>query len=301
MTAVAVVGAGGQVGRAVVDALVDRDVEVVQVGRNGSGPGVISRYDATELGRALQGCDAAVATLGLPYRAAVWRAEWPPLVAAVGQACAQVGVPLTFLDNLYAVGAPSGPITESSPPRPCSEKGRARLAGLHELDQARAAGLDAVVCRASDFVGPGVDVTVLPWRALDGALRNGSLTWYGRRDVQHSYAWVPEIARCLVEVALRPEMRDGEVVNLPVLAPVTGDQVAAAVSDLRGATVRLRVMGDKTIRAASLVSSAAREQREMMYEFCQDFVVDDHRIRALGWTPQKLSLADCLEGALGQR
>ncbi|MCL2455882.1 MAG: NAD-dependent epimerase/dehydratase family protein [Micrococcales bacterium] len=305
MTTLAVIGASGQVGRAVVDTLTDRDVEVVRISRSGQGPGhrTVSDYEAPELARALAGCDVAVATLGLPYRSSVWADGWPMLAASVGQACADAGVPLTFLDNLYPVGAPSGPITESSPLEPCSTKGLARLAGVKELERLRAEGLDVVLARAADFVGPGVEVTALPWRGLTTAVtgRRGSLTWYGRGDVQHSFAWVPQIAACLVQIALDRELRRDETVNLPVLAPVTGDAVAAILSDLRGSPVRLRTMGERAMRAASLVSSAAKEQREMMYAVERDFIVSDCRIRSRGWAGETLTLTDCLAKTLGRR
>lgn len=306
----AVVGASGQVGSLVLDELALAGLPAVAVGR--SAPPTVpagvavrpaARYDRAALRTALTGCGAVVATLGLPYAARTWEEGWAPLVDAVAGACADLGLPLTLLDNVYVYGAAAGVLTETTPLAPCSRKGAARLAGWRVLERHAGTGLDVVVCRAADFLGPGATTTVLPWDAVVAAARAArpALPWLGDPDAVHTFAATPEVAAALVRVAHEPALRAGRVLHLPVVEPVTGRTLAAALGRARGdgRTVRLRPLRAPVVRVAALVSRAAREQVEMMYQVERDQLVGDDRIRSLGWAAPRLTADDVAALAAG--
>ncbi|MBD7919432.1 NAD-dependent epimerase/dehydratase family protein [Cellulomonas sp. Sa3CUA2] len=309
---VAVVGASGQIGALVLERLAAAGRTAAAVGRTaptvlpaGAAARTIARYGRDELRAALDGCGAVIATLGLPYVARTWEQEWPPLVAAVAAACDDLGLPLTFLDNVYVYGAATGVLTESTALAPCSRKGAARLAGWRVLEERAAAGLDVVVCRAADFVGPGATTSVLPWEAVTTAARTGgrrSLRWLGSPDARHTFALTTEVAAALVRVADDPALRGGPVLHLPVTEPVTGRTVAAALGRVRddGRRVRLRALRAPVVRVAALVDPSAREQVEMMYQVEHDQVVDDGRIRTLGWSGPRVTVDDVAALAAGR-
>ncbi|KSW30015.1 NAD-dependent epimerase/dehydratase family protein [Cellulomonas sp. B6] len=299
----AVLGASGQVGRLVLDALVAAGHEAVAVGRtaprdvpDGVTVRVVPSYDGVALADALTGCGAVVATLGLPYRSAVWTAQWPTLVAAVTAACRGTGLPLTFLDNVYVYGDAREPLRETTPLRPCSRKGEARLAGWHVLAAHADAGHDVVVCRAADFLGPGASLGIVPWPAVVAAAGAGrpALPWLGDPDAPHSFALTTEVAAALVQVAHDPSMRTDTVLHLPAVEPTTGRALADALGRVRtdGRTVRLRALRSPVVRAAALVNGAAREQAEMMYQVEHEQLVDDSVVRALGWSAPRTTVAD---------
>ena len=288
---IAVIGATGQIGSAVVRELVRREVEVVAVGRSpfggdrtaGASSRTVSSYARDELAGALEGTDHAIVTLGLPYRADVWEAEWPRLTTEVAGAAAQAGTPLTFLDNLYAYGAATSPIGEDAPLTPCSRKGTARLKGFRVLQAARGNGLDVVVCRAADFAGPGAETTILPWSGVVAAAtgRSRSLRWFGDPDAPHSFVTPDAVAAGLVTAATDPGLRRQDVLHLPAMRPFTGRELAERLGGGAGRKVRLTTLGTAALSLAGLVSGPAREQREMMYQVEGPYVLDDSRYRAV--------------------
>lgn len=93
---------------------------------------------------------------GLQYRAAVWQDQWPRIMRNVIDAYRRHGVPLVFLDNVYAYGHVDGTMTEETPFNPNSSKGevRARIATTL-LDEIRQGTLQAMIARFADFYGPG--------------------------------------------------------------------------------------------------------------------------------------------------
>jgi len=304
---IGVIGGTGQVGRHVVRALVAQGEMAACVSRTPCESVSdkvfwrrIESYSRENVSTALAGCSGAIATLGLPYNGDVWLREWAPLVSEVTQGCLAAGIPLTFLDNLYATGLAQMPITEQSPIAPCSKKGKARAEGLTVLDAARQDGLDLVVCRSSDFVGPGVEVTILPWTPIKSIVNGSStrLTWIGDPSARHTFSWVPEISSCLVNICVDTSLRSHDLVNLPVLAPVSGHELAQILSSITGHKVKVSAMRDPMVAIASPFMASAREQHEMMYEVDQDFLVCDDLIRSLGWAHDRLTLEDCIRTSL---
>jgi nucleoside-diphosphate-sugar epimerase len=284
----AVLGAAGQIGRLVVESLSRRGVPARACGRevrerdeDSIQYRPIAGYGRDQIAPALAGCSSVIATLGLPYRARIWSAQWPGLVSSVADACADAALPLTLLDNLYAYGRPAGPLTEQSPLAPCSRKGTARLEGWRLLEQRRQDGLDVVTGRAADFIGAGVQTTILPWRNIERCARGRAraLTWLGSLDAPHSLASARETADALVAIALDPAQRGDPVVHLPVLVTVTGREFTRALSAAAGHKVSARALGKPVVGLAGLVSATAREQHEMMYAVEDSFILSDATFR----------------------
>jgi len=144
------------------------------------------------------------------------------------------------------------------------------------------------------------EVTILPWESIEKVLTGHStkLTWIGDPCVHHSFSWVPEIASCLVDVCLNSNFRTHELVNLPVLAFVSGHEVAQILSDTTGRTIKVSAMRDPMVAIASPFMASARQQHEMMYEVDQDFLVSDDLIRSLGWTHDRLTIEECIRTSM---
>ncbi|RZT60956.1 NAD-dependent epimerase/dehydratase family protein [Leucobacter luti] len=299
---IAVLGPRGQIGRVVVRELLAQGAEVVTVSRSATPPAGVFAHravgaDAPEaLGRALRDCSSVIVAVGLPYRAAVWEREWVPLMQTIVAAASDHDIPLTVLDNLYAYGRASGPISEAQPLAPCSRKGDARRAGAAVLEHARAWGADIVLCRAADFLGPGAETTVLPWSTITRILarRGGRFNWFGPPEYRHSFALPGDVARGLITVCSHPRLRAAPAVHLPAIAPFSGDELAAQLARAAGGPVSARVLSRGLLAVAGLFSSAAREQLEMRYQFASNYVIDDSVFRGLVPGEPRRELSDII-------
>ena len=100
---------------------------------------------------------------GLKYDRRVWREQWPRIMRHVVDACAAHGARLIFFDNVYAYGRVAGPMTEDTPVRPASRKGRVRaeIAGFLQ-DEMAAGRITAAIARAADFYGPYAEKSSVP-------------------------------------------------------------------------------------------------------------------------------------------
>ena len=285
----AVIGAGGQIGRLLVEELRQRGTDVVAIER-GRGPGSGEdgvercRVDAGDVGsltRALADCDVAYSVLGLPYRADVWEAQWPSLMAGVAEAARRAGCRLVYLDNLYGYGPVEGPITEDTPLRPVSRMGRARAVTAEQLLQG-AGSTPVVIGRAADFVGPGAVASSAGEQVFGpvvrGTARVRRVPWLGDPRRLHSWAGTRTVAAALATLGDGADGSSG-VWLLPVCRPVTGLDFCAALGRVAGCTVTPRSVPTWVVRLGGVVRPDLRAVAEGMYQLTSDQVVDDRRWR----------------------
>ena len=105
----------------------------------------------------------------------------------------------------YGPGRPGTAVTESAPPRPASAYGATKLAGTHLVELGRAAGLDAVVLRVFNPVGPGAPDGILPGRLVAEfrrALTEGSEVRLGPLDAVRDFVDARDVADAVLAAAL---------------------------------------------------------------------------------------------------
>ncbi|GAB2646550.1 NAD-dependent epimerase/dehydratase family protein [Kribbella swartbergensis] len=280
-----VIGAG-PVGSATARLLAARGEQVRLITRSGSSPQPpVARNDVEGIERVAgdardaevlaRYCDGAVAVYscaGPAYHR--WVAEWPPLGAALIQAAEATGAVLVTTGNLYGYGAVDGAITEETPLRPNSAKGRVRAQVWEDALAAHEAGrIRTAEVRGSDYLGAYTvspfSVMVLP-KVIAG--QRGMMP--ADLDAPHSWTYVGDVARMLVAVAA-DEKAWGRPWHVPTAPPVSIRELAGRAAELAGApTARVARMPGFALRLAGLFSPAAREMVETQYQWQRPFVVD---------------------------
>ncbi|MEU1320568.1 NAD-dependent epimerase/dehydratase family protein [Streptomyces tibetensis] len=181
----------------------------------------------------------------------------------------------------YGPGTPHVPVTESAPTRPVGPYGATKLAGTVAVSSS---GLDAVVLRVGNPVGPGAPPTGLPGRIAallreagsgpQAALRLGDLSAY--RD----FVDVRDVARAAVLAATAPG-------PLPPVLNIGGGGAVPVRDLVRRLAGMAGFRGRIEESAASTVGSARSAQVSWQ---CSDITAAE---RALGWRPAH-SLDDAL-------
>ncbi len=132
----------------------------------------------------------------------------------------------------YGPGEPGTAVAESAPPRPASAYGATKLAGTHLVELGRAAGLDAVVLRVFNPVGPGAPDGILPGRLVSEfrrALTDGSQVQLGPLDAVRDFVDARDVADAVIAAALAPGQAapaglDGPSEGLPAVINVASGQ-----------------------------------------------------------------------------
>ncbi|GAA1968367.1 NAD-dependent epimerase/dehydratase family protein [Kitasatospora viridis] len=252
---VLLLGAGGYLGRRVADRLLlDPDLQVTVLGRRDSAdirfdladgsPGALARFLDAVAPQVVVNC--AGATYGSPralVRAnalavatvceGIRRSREPARLVHVGSA-AEYG-PMPF----------GSAVPESAEPRPVGPYGVAKLAGTELV---LASGLDAVVLRVFDVVGPGA-----PAASLFGRLAEGL-----RRALEHG-----ESQLRLPDLSAFRDFVDVRDVAVAVRAAV--DSAATGVVNIgSGHAVRAREAADLLVRASGYEGALTEESRPVL-------------------------------------
>ncbi|MBT2385341.1 NAD-dependent epimerase/dehydratase family protein [Streptomyces sp. ISL-11] len=270
----------GPAGAATARLLAEKGHSVRVVTRSGGSPEPGIEHvasDATDSKRLIEvsgGAAAIFSCAAPPYPR--WASGWPPLASSVCAAAEATGAVLVMLGNLYGYGPVDGPMTEKLPLAATGPKGRVRAAVwerarmLHEQGDIR-----AVEVRASDFFGPGVtDGGHLAARVVPRLLRGKPVSTLGDPDAPHSWSYLPDVARALVEVA-GEERAWGRAWHIPTEPALsTREMVDRLAAQSRTGPVAVRRLSPAVLGVASIFSPLIRELREIRYQFEHPFVVD---------------------------
>lgn len=275
MTKHVVLGGNGVVGRETISALASKGISAASVSRKGTANphGEVIRADLIERGdtnRALNGADVAYLVVGLKYSLPVWKKQWPVIVANVIEACRENDTRLVFLDNVYAYGRVSGPMTEKTPIHPSSGKGQVRAELLAQFAAAQDAGLEVTIARSADFYGPGASLSVFNGMVLDAIVAGKPPTWMLNATLPHSMTYTPDIGEAMAILGTDPRAAGG-VWHVPTAPALTGEDYIAMATGKPGA---YKVMSMGMLRMGGLFMPIAREALELSYQNTEPYIFD---------------------------
>jgi len=161
-----ILGSSGIIGKELAKALPKYTNKIRLVSRNpkkvneGDELFIANLFNADETAKAVEGSEVVYLTVGLQYDTNVWRTQWPLLMKNVIEACKKHNSKLVFFDNVYSYGKVDGWMTENSPVKPDSEKGKVR-AELNEtiMNEVKQGNLKALIAKAADFYGPNTQLS----------------------------------------------------------------------------------------------------------------------------------------------
>jgi NDP-hexose 4-ketoreductase len=107
----------------------------------------------------------------------------------------------------YGPSEPGTAVPESAPARPAGAYGATKLAATRLIELGRSTGLDAVVLRVFNPVGPGAPDTILPGRLvgeLRAATAEGRAVRLGPLDAVRDFVDVRDVADAAVAAACAP-------------------------------------------------------------------------------------------------
>ncbi len=246
--------------------------------------------------RAAEGVDVIVYGANIPYPR--WAREALLLLEPTATVSEEMRLTLVFPGNVYAYDPADGPeFDETAPVRPICRKGAIRQRMEQRLETASRRGAQVILLRAGDFIGDHcrgnwINVLLKPTR------RGFRLLYPGPVELEHTWAYLPDVGRTIVDLLARRE-------SLPAWAPfhfagyrASCAQLAEAASTASGKPVILRPFAWWQMRLLSPFVPLVRELREMRYLWQHKVNLDEERLRtALSGQVPHTPLPDALRAA----
>jgi nucleoside-diphosphate-sugar epimerase len=284
-----IVGAGA-IGSVVAEELAQQGHVVRLLSRRGAGPehDTIDRVagdasDPSTVARLATATDAIFNCANPAYHR--WPSDWPPIANAILAAAEANGSRLVTLNNLYAYGRPTGPMTPHDPLNADYEKARVRATMWRDAQRAHDDGrLQATEVRASDFIGPRSDSYL--GRLIPRILAGKSCQVLGNVEAPHSWNYTRDVARTMV-VCAQDDRSWGRAWHAPANPARCVRQAIDDIARLAGvAHVKVTKVPPIALRAFGLFNTDVRELPKTLYQFEAPFIIDDSETRTtFGLTP----------------
>jgi len=155
----------------------------------------------------------------------------------------------------YGYSDPGVPVSESAAPRPAGLYGTTKLAGTRLVQLAATSGLDAVVLRVFNPVGPGAPEESLPGRLaaeLRRALTGGAEVRLGSLDAVRDFVDARDMADAVVAAATGP-LLPHRVVNIGSGRGVPVRSLAKELLTISGCTAAIHEDAPGSVRSAGLM------------------------------------------------
>ncbi|WP_346237457.1 NAD-dependent epimerase/dehydratase family protein [Niabella insulamsoli] len=235
--------------------------------------------NATEA--AVAGSEIVYLTVGLPMNSSMWEAQFPVMMQNVINACKKKDAKLVFFDNTYMYAKTSDPQTEKSPFAPEGRKSavRAEIAEML-LKEIGSGSINAVICRAPEFYGPGKTQSITNTMIFDNIHQNKKLKVPLSDTTRRSLIWTPDASSAMALIAHTPDANN-QTWHLPCddRRP-TYEQLINMAAEIYGKPLRHQVVNMLTFQIGGLFNSKLKELKELLPRYKQDNIFVSEKFKA---------------------
>ena len=231
--------------------------------------------DAQATERAVAGSDIVYLTVGLPMDSGMWEQRFPTMMANTIAACRKYDSKFVFFDNTYMYPRTSVPQTEATEFEPVGRKATVRAQIATTLLAAQRAGtIDAVICRAPEFYGPGRTQSLTNSAVFD-RIKHGKRPMVPlSARTRRSLIWTPDASRAMALIGNTPDAY-GQTWHLPIDHDrLTYQGMIEVAAEVVGRRIPYTTVPRWAFRIGGLVNPAVKEAEELLPRYRQDNVFD---------------------------
>lgn len=237
--------------------------------------------DAAATDRAVAGSEIAYLTAGLPIDSTLWEQQFPAMMANTIAACRKHDCKLVFFDNTYMYPKTAAPQIETTEFEPQGRKSTVRAAIattlLREMDAGR---IEAVICRAPEFYGPGKTQSLTNTVVFDRIAKHRRPLVPVSATTRRSLIWTPDASRAMGLLGNTPDAY-GRTWHLPIdQHRLTYREMIEVASDITGRAIPFATIPLLLFRIAGLVNAEAKEAAELLPRYRVDNVFDSSAFAA---------------------
>ena len=288
-----ILGSTGVIGKELAKALSQYTNKIRLVSRNpkkvNDGDELFSAnlLNAEEILKAVEGSEVVYLTAGLQYDINVWRKDWPVIMKNVIEACKKNNSKLVFFDNVYSYGKVDGWMTEESPIKPDSEKGKVR-AELNKmiLDEVKQGNLKAIIAKAADFYGPNTPLSFVNIMVFENFKKGKKAQWMLDVNKKHSFTYTPDAGKGTAILG-NTDSAYNQVWHLPTNRNVlTGKEFIELAAKEMSIKPDYMVVKKWMLSMLGLFNKVIQENNEMLYQNDTDYLFDSTKFeKAFNYKP----------------
>ena len=276
-----ILGSTGVIGRELANALPKYTNKIRLVSRNpkkiNDGDELVraNLLNAEEILKAVDGSEVVYLTAGIQYDIKIWQRDWPVIMKNVIEACKKNNSKFIFFDNVYSYGRVNGWMTEESPIKPDSEKGKVR-AELSKMimNEVEQGNLKAIIAKAADFYGPNTPLSFVNIMVFENFKKGKKAQWFIEVNKKHSFTYTPDAAKGTAILG-NTNSAYNQVWHLPTNKNViTGKEFIELAAKAMGVKPDYMVVKKWMTQMLGLFNKVIKESVEMLYQNDSDYLFD---------------------------
>jgi len=273
-----ILGAGGPVANALTQELLDHNETIRLISRKPINPigKNISWQKAdllnyNEVLEATKGSTVIYLCAGLVYDAKIWQQQWPIIMQNVINATKAANARLIFFDNVYMYGLVDGPMTEETPYKPISEKGKVRVKIADQLmAEVKAGKIQASILRAADFYGTDSKNSSFDMMVLDKYAQKQSAQWIGDTRVKHNFTYIPDAGKAMYLLGQDP-LSDNQIWHAPTAMTLTGKEFIELAANIYHVKPKFMRINKLMMWLFGLFNKVVAGAVEMYYQYDHNY------------------------------
>ena len=230
--------------------------------------------------KAVAGSEIAYFTLGLPMNSDLWEKQFPLITDNIIEACKVNGTKLVFFDNTYMYPQDDRVLTEQTSFAPVGRKGRVRqIMADMLLKEMKAGKIEAVICRAPEFYGPGKTQSITNALVFNNIKENKKLKVPLRDDKLRSLIWTPDASRATALIGNTPDAYN-QTWHLPIDENrLTYKQFITLASTIYGRELKYTIIPKFIFKIGAIFNNKIKELQELLPRYECDNIFDDSKFK----------------------
>lgn len=282
-----ILGANGQIGEELARALkrnFTSDIRIVSRGaKRVNDTDEVFSVDLSIKEKAMEavkGSEIAYFTLGLPISSDLWEKQFPLILRNVIDACKINRTKLVFFDNTYMYPQDDRVLTEETIFDPVGRKGKVRKEMVEMvLKEMQSGELEAVICRAPEFYGPGKTQSITNTLIFNNIKEGKKLKVPLSDAKRRSLIWTPDASSATALIGNTPDAF-GQTWHLPVEeSHPTYKQFIEWVSEVYGNRLKYSVVPKFIFKIGTRFNKRVKELQELLPRYEHHNVFDDSKFR----------------------
>jgi nucleoside-diphosphate-sugar epimerase len=236
--------------------------------------------DPQQVNLAVQDSTIAFLTVGLAYDSTVWLREWVVVMQNVIDACKSNNCKLVYFDNTYAYPQDISIQTETTPLSSKGKKGSGkRLAAELLLKAIADKEIDAVICRAPEFYGPGKTKGFTNSMIFENLKKGKNPNVFLKDDVVRTLIFTPDASRAMALIGNTPDAY-GQTWHLPCDdSRLTYKQFIGTIEKQLNRKIKYTILSRLLVKIASLFNHNLKETQELLPRYAIDNIFESTKFK----------------------
>jgi len=236
--------------------------------------------DLASTQKAVEGCEVAYLTVGLPMNSKMWEEQFPTMMKNVIEACKNHKTKLVFFDNTYMYAKTSELQTEESLFAPIGRKSTVRaLIAEMLLNEIRNKTIEAAICRAPEFYGPNKTQSITNTLIFNNIFKRKKVKIPLKDNTKRTLIWTPDAGRAMALIGNSPDTYN-QTWHLPCDdSRPTYRELVNLTSEIYGKELKYKVIKMWMFKLGSLFDKQMKELQELLPRYKYDNIFSSDKFK----------------------